>query len=894
MSSNNRPKMLGLWELGALVAATLTISSARGAPAPVLLDDMNGDRPAFRLLPAPAGVHIVQQSIEQGDGRFSEAEHLALAVPAGSSAPLGYPLPLAPVVPELQLEAWAWCSRPGMQLAAMVVLPRSTDPKTGQPWQLLVRSDAPVDGGEWQQLTLGNIPVELERAARVARAAGASDVDAREAYVSHLVILAPGGAGVTEVWVDQITMHGPLRPTDGDGPLPTVDLAAQWAGTESVAAARANAAAQRIRPALPRIIQWQGEPLELLARIGFDAVWMGRLPRAEELAEANRLGLWLVCPPPSLEALAAHGLGDDFTAVLAWDLGELAVADDVSRLEDWSRALARCDADASRPTLLRPGAMPREASRIADALVLSRPTVGATRSWLEYSTWLKQQRRLARTGADVWIAVDTHPSNSVLAQLAALGGARLAPPAASYQHLSQATVAAMGVWPRGFLFLSESSLAATDPETRMRCLALELTNLRLGMVEPWLAGGKAAAPARSSRPDFTAMVLTVERSHLVAPMRWDDASQQAAGIVAGSRSQQPTSLLLPGVPESCDAYVLSTAGPTRVATRRVTGGLSMTFQQLPEDAFVLLTEDGFAFSHVERYLRRYAPRAGQARVELAALRREQAARSMGRLSPAILQRVGADGELARVDAALAAIGRTLQGQDYAAAFARAAEVEQALDGLEQRVYAALWPDGEPGSSPLPADWLALPELARVAAATAGSSSAPALLPGGDFEDLPALLDAGWRRSERSPPGVEGAVRLSPDSPHDGGYCLELEARMTAGGETAPALAAPPVWVTSPPLVVPPGSVVEITGWVRVAEQPMGSADPVLVFDSLGGEESALRIAAAPSWRPFRIVRAAPPGAACRVTIALGGVGRATIDSLHYRFVPLPAGPVALR
>ena len=91
----------------------------------------------------------------------------------------------------------------------------------------------------------------------------------------------------------------------------------------------------------------------------------------------------------------------------------------------------------------------------------------------------------------------------------------------------------------------------------MRALALELTNLRLGMVEPWLARGKAATPARSSRPDLTAMVLTVERSHLVVPLRWDDATQVGCRRRRGKCDfRQPTSLLLPGVPESCDAYLL--------------------------------------------------------------------------------------------------------------------------------------------------------------------------------------------------------------------------------------------------------------------------------------------------------------------------------------------------
>ena len=74
---------------GVLVIAAIAVTARAEPPppfepAPQLLDDMNGDRPAFRLLPAPPGVHLVQQSIEHGDGRFGEAEHMALAIPAGA------------------------------------------------------------------------------------------------------------------------------------------------------------------------------------------------------------------------------------------------------------------------------------------------------------------------------------------------------------------------------------------------------------------------------------------------------------------------------------------------------------------------------------------------------------------------------------------------------------------------------------------------------------------------------------------------------------------------------------------------------------------------------------------------------------------------------------------
>jgi hypothetical protein len=238
---------------------------------------------------------------------------------------------------------------------------------------------------------------------------------------------------------------------------------------------------------------------------------------------------------------------------------------------------------------------------------------------------------------------------------------------------------------------------------------------------------------------------------------------------------------------------------------------------------------------------------------------------------------------------MTAIHRTLASQDFAAAYARAAASDAALDNLLSRLCKAAWPDALSGASPLAAEWTTLAEQEQLAATMASSMTPAVPLPGGGFEDLAELLNSGWRRSENSTANVAGSVRLSPDGPHSGEYCLELEARSSTQVPSTPSLASPPVWVTSPPLIVPAGHVVEIRGWVRVANAPIGSADPLLIFDSIGGEESAVRVAASPSWRQFRLVRAAPAGTKCRVTIALGGVGRASIDSVEYRFVPLPVG-----
>src|SRR5690606_14465835 len=119
--------------------------------------------------------------------------------------------PAAIVLSETRLTAWVSCNRPGAQLAATVVLPRAIDEETGEPRRLLIRSNKNGQGGDWEQLDFSEVAKELRAQARVARAHYGGAMDEREAYVSQLVILAPGGPGQTELWVDQVAMYGVLN-----------------------------------------------------------------------------------------------------------------------------------------------------------------------------------------------------------------------------------------------------------------------------------------------------------------------------------------------------------------------------------------------------------------------------------------------------------------------------------------------------------------------------------------------------------------------------------------------------------------------------------------------------------------------------------------------------------
>jgi hypothetical protein len=239
---------------------------------------------------------------------------------------------------------------------------------------------------------------------------------------------------------------------------------------------------------------------------------------------------------------------------------------------------------------------------------------------------------------------------------------------------------------------------------------------------------------------------------------------------------------------------------------------------------------------------------------------------------------------------LNAANELLRRQDYSAAFASATESERLLENALQTSSAAITAAAPNTTFPTPVDWSTLSDVASVAQIAARSPMPPQPLPGGEFENLSELLADGWKRMENAPPGIDTAVRLSPQAPARGSYCLELEVKCDAAESAPPPLATPPVWATSPPLKAPPGHLLEITGWARVADVPIGSPDPLLIFDSVGGEESAVRISSAPAWTPFRLIRVPSAGSEVRLTVALGGVGRAQIDSLAYRFIPLSNAP----
>jgi hypothetical protein len=744
---------------------------------------------------------------------------------------------------------------------------------------------------------LDELPKLLDRQVRVARLQTSDNLDTHEAFISEVVFLVPGGQGATEFAVDQIEVHGVLQDRIVDPHVATAAAESEelFAGpvlpNDPDGTARpVNEQTQRLiatPPAIQRIIRWQGEPFEYLAKLGFTATWLSRQPTPAELESAARVGISLICPPPKAQGLTSEDFSAAWDPVLTWDLGALFDTADLEQIVRLKQQIQHCDPKPTRGSVVSCEQISRDASRATDAILVSRPMLGTDLTLREYVIWLGQRQRLVRPGTPLWVTLETELSTPSAQQVQALVGAGKPLTAnASAEQLSALTAAAISIKCRNFVFSSNSSLMGKDATSQQRARILELMNMRLQLLTPWLEAGKVAGIAESSQPGLSAMVFQAERSHLLIPVAWSRNFQsQHSFPVSGA-----VSYVVPSVGESTDAYLITLAGVKRLQHERTTGGLRVSAESLPPDGIIMLTSDPQAFSQVSQYLRRIAGRAARLRRDMVAYRLQELEQLCQNNAVVAANPEACRAIINRSKYEIAACDSGLARGLFEQAQSRANAIEQTLSQAEYALRAAS--DGSQTLyTPLQFSLATLAEEQQLRDMLSSPNGGTSLLGGGNFEQLDDLLQSGWRHHQLPLSGVTSAVRLSPDIPYEGTYCLELEATSNEPTATISVVPTAPVWITSSGMPVKAGDLVEITGVARVPEELIGTIDGLQIIDSLGGPGMATRIRHAPSWQSFRIVRGVPADTQLFVSIALSGLGRAQIDNLSVRTLK-PSGTLA--
>ncbi len=894
------PYMVGL------LALALPSGAARGQV--FMREGFEGPTPAWRVVGADTQYRVeVQQRVQDNPREGDWCEYLRVNAANGTFLHFAFDTGEARVIDELAVSLWVRANRPGPQLLARIVLPRSKDPRTGRPATVIVRGDSYRNAGSWQELRLAGVPKLLEREAQLLRAQVGPAIDVREAYLDRVLLNAYTGQGVIELWTDNLEVNGYVRPPDGppeEAPrqgwkapgVPGADLQQAPGGS------RLTRIGSQIlidgKPFFPRIIQHQGEPLAFLKRLGFNAVRLRGAPSDELLKEAAEQDMWLVAPPPVSPSQAPvyvppRPIDSRWDQVLAWDLGESLSSDDFERTRNLATRVRQADHRMSRPLLCDALTDVRAFRRHVDILNPFRFPLGTTLELLDYGAWLQSRPRLA-PGTPIWTTVQTQPSWALRRQLEVFSPRDLPPHIVASEQIRLATYAALSAGVRGLGFESQSRLDADTPEAQYRALTLEAINLELQLIEPWAISGSLIGTVPSgANPEVVGALLQIDRARLFLPM-WLKLHAQ---FVAGQSAANNLTFIVPGVPDSYDAYEVSPAGLQRLETSRVTRGKRITLREFGLTSIVVFSEHNLVLAGMTRQVASGAQRAAQLHRELAAHRLSMVQQTDARLAAAghaVKQ------SKAWIDAAgeeLRRCGAALAARNSEQAYLHSRRALRPLRILE-RVHwdAAVSAFGSPVTNPLATSFESLPQLWDYASQWKNLALAPNQLDGGDCEDLRRMLAAGWRHYKHEAPELVTAADLAQGGSHSGQFSLRL--KVTPEDPDAPPdlVETPPIWVTSSPVPIAAGGMVRIHGWVRVPAPVTGGADGLMIIDSLSGPALAERIGETVGWREFNLYRGAAQAGEVHVTFALTGLGEAWIDDVTIEpIVPkTPAGETAGR
>ncbi len=409
-------------------------------------------------------------------------------------------------------------------------------------------------------------------------------------------------------------------------------------------------------------------------------------------------------------------------------------------------------------------------------MLVDHPRVGRL-SPRDYDRWLTGRSQLVQPGVPLWAAVSVQFGEQVGQQSDALAETLSAPPDVDSHRLETLVQLACVRGFRGIVVRTSSPLDDGSPQARHRAAVLELLNRQLQLVEPWIASGKVVGQIESTDSNWTGVVLLVDRARLLVPI--------AAEVLAGSQhaKQTPdsahleTAFVVPGIPESCQVYLLSATSMRPLATQRVAGGTRIV---LPahQAGMILLTED----PKVVQSFRQHVTNNSTITARLMRNAIEQEAKQVGVVGRE-LQRLGYATD--NISRAVASAEFQLRQYDTLMASGRADAASELADMVDRNVQLragelrqlARLPSALV-SHPLSLGFEQLFKYAQYSQSSTSLRGGENLLYGGDFEDLGQMIQFGWRHVTDESLSVESRVTLAANGPQHGRHCLEMIAAPT--------------------------------------------------------------------------------------------------------------------
>ncbi|MCS6976916.1 MAG: hypothetical protein NZM31_07920 [Gemmatales bacterium] len=867
-----------------------------------------GRRIAWQRGPADAPVTELEHKLTAQTAKGGQqCEHIRLTADRGSHVYYFYPVGRAELVEELTLSLWLKANRPGIQLFARLVMPKERDPKNlDAPMTLLLRGDVYQKQGRWQRLELLAPQKVAQQQLQLLRAELGRDVNADGAYVDQVVLNLYAGPGLVEVWIDELEI-GPISGdppfsagTSGDAPrtTPSGQPTSLPAPRHAVVELNHDRLMVNKKPFFLRGIRYSDTPLKVLRDAGFNTLFVDASTKAEVLEEAVEMGFWLVpdlamtdnaggsvTPATLSQGVQRFPCSD---AVLFWLLGSGLTAEQAEMVRQAASTIRAADVYQGRPVSADVWDGFRPYSRHLEMVGVHRWPLMTGLELNHYRDWLVGRARLLEGGVYTWTWIQTHLPEwyTQLVYRKSADEEFDEPIGPQPEQIRLLTYIALSAGYRGIGFWSDRFLANSH-HGRDRLLQLALLNQELEMLEPMLATLRDTEVRwiSSKQSEIKAAVLRYDGGVLVLPIWLGKGAQFVPGQLATNNLE----LVIPGAPADAQVWEISPGDVRAVPAERVAGGLKVVLPEFGLTTALVLTNDvnpvdGGQIGRLQQAARKTRRLAAQWSYDLAVEELAKVERINSLLELARQGQPDAQGLLAecrrRLDLARAAWSRGTDA-DYRVAYA---EAQRALRPLRILMRAhwerAVGPLDSPVSSPYAVSFFTLPMHWQLAEDVRSLQPTVNLLEGGDFEKQDDAIRQHWTMQETSLDSVQSRAAIVADKAQQGKHCLKLEIKPQDRRQTPGALERTFLAVHTPAYPLQPGSLVRITGWVRIPEPIQASADGVLFYDSAGGEPLAVRLTDPTPWRRFTLYRRVPDSGFIHLTMALTGIGTVYFDDLR--------------
>lgn len=882
-----RPALLAIGCLFALAVFATPRAAAQGT----FRESFEGPEHSWQQGDADTRYRIEQRRAQGSAHSGDWSETIRIQASNGSFIHLTHRVPEARVIQELQPSLWVKANRRGIQLMVRVVLPSTRDPDTGKPVTAMLHGDTYSQIGQWQSLKVEQLVTLLGRQQHVLQAQFARrvQIDIRMAYVDQVVLNVYGGQGLNEVWTDDLELVGVVERQRTAEPE-EIEVVEDLRGPR--VEIRNSILYLEGKPSFVRMVRHQGEALSFLSRIGFNAVYLEGLPSLALLDEAKQAKIWLVCAPPLPRGwdrgTPIPPIGPQFDSVLAWDVGHRLLAGDVDWTHRLATALRQADRSQRRPLVAGVQEELRAHGRYVDIILNERLPIYSSLPLDSFSRWLVDRTKRARAETPFWTTIPTEPPEALVAQWQALGavppGARIVDPA----QLRLVTYAALGAGARGLFFESRSPLDTNDAPTRLRAQSLELLNLELELVMPWLSSGTYAVDVDANHPNVKATLLsTAGRTKILLP-RWSDNEAQ---WVPGQASLNDVSLVVPGLAESSELFEMTPGGFRNLRRERVAGGVRVRLPEFGLNSTIVVAPDAATFQLLRGRLEGITHRASELIREIAVDEFRSTSDISRRLTAYLNPPPDMERWLGASRAQLEVADRSQSARLDAAVYVASQRAMRPLRMLASEYWQTTLKGRSPLASPFLLTFATLPEHYALAARAETGTFDRNLLPGGDCDDPNLLRSVGWQFETRTVEGINTQIEPLVRGAHDGPGAIRFistpvssqESRSVAPLDTAIA------WVTTPEVLVLKGQLIRFRGFINIPRSLAGSTDGVMLFDTLSGVELGERRYATSGWQPFELFRIAPEDGAVALSCVLTTPGEAWLDTVSIQVLNVGGG-----